>query len=349
MTSSPSPAVVASSQSPLFDKLAFRRMREFGRVYRNQAIELIAICRRYSYVRKQDDEKQDAELTKVLEACDLALSTIVEARKGSSLASNEFIQSARRELCDYELNHHPRDKNTPRSVTECMDIAEQRDKERSRTWKRTKTVINEVLGRSGNEPKTNTAEPKVVNFHLVESLTSTEPIINVVQQELTNRSNTTEILWNFIRCVGKRLTLAKNPHFYRCLPPTSPNASSDKFPLPIESGWHEHPMIYVLSNIRGRIFLECGPEQWAFDNVWIRNGTLIFKRVCGSLVSETIVGASIQGRSCSWCHVELLPPLQPADGPAVDLQDPTWIPVEDWREPIRQTMPSPYIRIRITG
>jgi len=64
MTSSPSPAVVASSQLPLFDKFAFRRMREFGRAYRNQAIELIAICRRYSHVRKQDDFMQDAELTK---------------------------------------------------------------------------------------------------------------------------------------------------------------------------------------------------------------------------------------------------------------------------------------------
>ena len=63
MTSSPSPAVVASSQSPRFDKLAFRRMREFGQAYQNQAIELIAICRRYSHVRKQDDSMQDAELT----------------------------------------------------------------------------------------------------------------------------------------------------------------------------------------------------------------------------------------------------------------------------------------------
>ncbi len=137
----------------------------------------------------------------------------------------------------------------------------------------------------------------MVEFRLVESLTSTtstEPITNVVQRErtthrcrfwhlisipveLTNKSKTTEILWNFIRCVGNRLTLAKNPHFYRRLPPTLPNATFDDFPLPIECDWHEHP-IYVLSNIRGRIFLECGPEQWAFDNVWNINGTLIFKR-----------------------------------------------------------------------
>jgi hypothetical protein len=139
----------------------------------------------------------------------------------------------------------------------------------------------------------------VVEFRLVESLTSTtstEPITNVVHRErtthqchfwylipipveLTNKSKTTEILWNFIRCVGDRLTLAKNPHFYRRLP-TSPTATSNDFPDPIESDWHEHP-IYVLSNIPGRIFLECGrgpKQQWAFDNVWDINGTLIFRR-----------------------------------------------------------------------
>ena len=95
-------------------------------------------------------------------------------------------------------------------------------------------------------------------------------------EEITNHLKEQEILWNFSRCDENHLTLAKNPHFYRCLPHTSPNATRNEFTLPIEHNWHANP-IYVLTNIPGRIFLECDRYPRAFDNVWQINGILVFK------------------------------------------------------------------------
>ena len=179
---------------------------------------------------------------------------------------------------------------------------------------------------------------------------------------MTNRSRLQEILWNFSRCGRNRLTLAKNPHFYHRLPLTSPNANGDEPTLPIEHNWHTHP-IYVLTNIPGRIFLECGPNPQAFDNVWSTNGTLIFKGqflsvsflapsemfsgICGRLRSENIVGASLQGRPCFWCLVEPPPSQPPVELTVVPPED-TWNPVQDWREAIHQLLQLPNIKIRIT-
>ena len=98
-------------------------------------------------------------------------------------------------------------------------------------------------------------------------------------EEISDHSKPQEILWNFNRCDGNRLTLAKNPHFYHCLPHTSSNTTRDEFTLPIENNWHKNP-IYVLTNIPGRIFLECDPYRRAFDNVWRIHGILVFKGQC---------------------------------------------------------------------
>lgn len=57
-------AVAAQGQTPQFDEWDFRRtMNDIGRAYRNQAIELIAICRLFSQASEQR-YIQDAELTR---------------------------------------------------------------------------------------------------------------------------------------------------------------------------------------------------------------------------------------------------------------------------------------------
>jgi hypothetical protein len=120
----------------------------------------------------------------------------------------------------------------------------------------------------------------------------------------------------------------------------------------------------VLTNIPGRIFLECGPDRRAFDNVWTTNGTLVFKGrclrfylpffpvsdltlgVCGRLWSENIIGASVQGRPCFWRLVDS-PPPQPAIGLGVVPLNYDWTPVQDWKEAVFQLLRSPSIKIRI--
>jgi len=80
-----------------------------------------------------------------------------------------------------------------------------------------------------------------------------------------------------------RLTLSQNPHFY------------DDLPTPLNDKWGEFTAdateenlhnynptnpICVLTNIPGRVFLELCRDPRAFDNVWDKNGTLIFKSNC---------------------------------------------------------------------
>jgi hypothetical protein len=56
--------VAAQGQTSQFDEWNFRRsMNEIGRAYRNQAMELIAICRLFSQAAEQR-YMQDAELTR---------------------------------------------------------------------------------------------------------------------------------------------------------------------------------------------------------------------------------------------------------------------------------------------
>jgi hypothetical protein len=71
--------------------------------------------------------------------------------------------------------------------------------------------------------------------------------------------------------------------------------------------------------------------------------------VCGRLWNERTIGASIEGRTCFWRHVETpdSPPPQPTVGLAVVPLNHDWTPVEDWREAISQLLDSPHVKIRI--
>jgi hypothetical protein len=100
---------------------------------------------------------------------------------------------------------------------------------------------------------------------------------------LTNAPKPQEILWNFCRYSlgsNKRVTLAENPHFYlqHHLHVRSQNEYKDGFTAdPTEHYQEDVDNIYVLTNKPGRVFLECGEQSRAFDNVWRANEIFIFK------------------------------------------------------------------------
>ena len=176
---------------------------------------------------------------------------------------------------------------------------------------------------------------------------------------LTDAPNLHDILWNFCRYPPgnkKRVTLAENPHFYyyHRLPIRSPNSYNDGFSTEPMDYYQDVDDIYVLTNKPGRVFLECGENSRAFDNVWRTNGIFIFKGrrlpfprslspvdilsdVRGKLDGERIVGALIQGKPCKWCRIESLPS-----------QSEVWVHVQDWRDAILRVLNSQDIKIRIT-
>ena len=105
--------------------------------------------------------------------------------------------------------------------------------------------------------------------------------INVTPEELSARPSLPEILWNFSRYKDRaHLTLEHNPHFYlRC--PTDEAAYTPTFqrcPLQDPDGSFEHnDTVYVLFDRPGRVFLETGHKSKIFGNIWLLNGSLIFR------------------------------------------------------------------------
>jgi len=98
---------------------------------------------------------------------------------------------------------------------------------------------------------------------------------------LSAKPSVSEILWNFSRYKdGARITLEQNPHFYSNLP-ADESAYTHTFrhhPLgDLSTALKPHDTVYILVDRPGRVFLETEGEKRRFGNVWMLNGTLIFK------------------------------------------------------------------------
>ncbi|KAH9022920.1 hypothetical protein EDB84DRAFT_1564846 [Lactarius hengduanensis] len=134
-----------------------------------------------------------------------------------------------------------------------------------------------------------------INFVLLRSplLSPHDPETIVMSQELSAGPPLAEILWNFSRYKDRaRITLEQNPHFYlRC--PANEGAYTPTFlrhPLQESSGALEHnDTVYILFDRPSRIFLDTEQKSRIFGNVWLLNGSLIFRgfvsRFPNSLIS----------------------------------------------------------------
>ena len=110
-------------------------------------------------------------------------------------------------------------------------------------------------------------------------------------ETLSSRPSFSEILWNFSRLNGRaRITLEQNPHFYYSLP-ADEKAFTPVFtfhPLGDLSVLKPHDTVYVLVDRPSCVFIESKGEMRRFGNVWVLNGTLIFKGLC-TLVSRQLL------------------------------------------------------------
>jgi len=105
----------------------------------------------------------------------------------------------------------------------------------------------------------------------------------VISEELCERSDQNELLWNFGRYPhGKgRLTLKQNPYFYTQLPTLSETRryGARYSSNPILEGFFQHAseMISVLTDGRDRVYMKIAEKSRAFGGVWIANNAIIFK------------------------------------------------------------------------
>ncbi|KAH9015910.1 hypothetical protein EDB85DRAFT_2156302 [Lactarius pseudohatsudake] len=138
-----------------------------------------------------------------------------------------------------------------------------------------------------------------VNFVLLRSpLAALHDLDTItVPQLLSPKPTVSEILWNFARLEGRaRVTLEQNPRFYMGLP-VHEGAFGPEFSK--DSMWdfalRSNDTVYVLVDRPGRVFLKAGHRNRMFGNVWMLNGTLIFKDSRGRLESERLVRRDIFG------------------------------------------------------
>ena len=110
------------SQTSNLDKLSFAKyMKNIGRAYRKQAMELVSTCR--TFVQAGDRSiSQDADLRKwvpvlnliccsnrferVLAVVDVALSSAADPK--TSVKPDQMFEGAIQELSDYEQKYHPK-------------------------------------------------------------------------------------------------------------------------------------------------------------------------------------------------------------------------------------------------
>ncbi|KAI9451455.1 hypothetical protein BJY52DRAFT_1352080, partial [Lactarius psammicola] len=262
--------------------------KNIGRAYRNQAMELIDICRHFSQVAPQLAHQED-DLRRVLRVCDLALRSAADSGTEVTNEANQRFKEATEVLCRYSERWHPSHQpgDHPFSVDQRMEIPKWEDN--LMTY-----PMRPLLHRLEN----NRESTAIINFVLLRSPLSfardSETVI--VSQVFVGIPRLSEILWNFSRFEGHtRITLEQNPHFYSSLPKDEGAYMPWVKFSPIDGSgkqWRDLRTIYVLVDRPGRVFIETKQINRSFGNVWMINDFLIFKDRRGLLEGEKIVGLS---------------------------------------------------------
>ncbi|KAH9051162.1 hypothetical protein EDB83DRAFT_2522258 [Lactarius deliciosus] len=341
-----------------FDKLSFAKyMKNIGRAYRKQAMELVSICRTFVQAGERS-VSQDADLKQVLEVTDDALSSAADAKGKTSETADTKFEKAINALGDYEQKYHSKQQdvtNVEQNATERPLVAE-RMKHAQENDKSSSKVLNRL--KQSFKAKLIEGPTKVTRFLLPGSLPDKNP--DVVEQILGEETSVQEILWNFSRLEGKkRITLKQNPHFYKGLPSSAREYSDEFTSDPIVKFWDATDEIWVLTDERSRVFLESEKRTRAFGNFWVPDEAIIFKEIGGRLEGERIVAEDIGGTPNLWHREEpaVIPPsirqstcqaANPSDLPPIDTNPVRGKTFEDWRQLVRGTLNFPNISIRIS-
>ncbi|KAI9435926.1 hypothetical protein H4582DRAFT_2161393 [Lactarius indigo] len=276
----------AHDDDPVFIDYA----RNIGRAYRNQAMELINLCRHFSHLAPQLAH-QDDDLRRVLRVCDLALHAAADSGKEVTDEANQRFKEATQVLSRYSERWHPGQEERPSSVQvdERMEMTK---------WEDSLMVFpaEPSLFHSGFIDYW--ASTTTINFVLLRSplASAHDPETIIVRQVLGATPRLSDILWNFSRFRDHaRITLEQNPHFYSSLP-ADESVYMPWFNFsPIKDfgkQWPQLRTIYVLVDRPGHVFLQTKQINRSFGNIWLINDFLIFKDHRGSLEGEQLLRLS---------------------------------------------------------
>ncbi|KAH9016378.1 hypothetical protein EDB83DRAFT_2556335, partial [Lactarius deliciosus] len=278
--------------------------KNIGIAYRNQAMELINLCRHFSHLAPQLAHQND-DLRRVLRVCDLALRSAADSGKEVTDKANQRFREATQVLGRYSERWNPgqQDQLKPSSirVDERMEMSKWED---SLTWSLT------AFETSFNDFKDDWGSTTTINFVLLRSPLASvrDPETVIVRQVLGTSPRLSDILWNFSRFRGRaRITLEQNPHFYSTGSlPTDKSGYMPWFKFsPIKDfgkQWSQLQTIYVLVDRPGSVYLQTKQMNRGFGNVWMINDFLIFKDHRGSLEGEQLVRLSVLPGNLWYCE-----------------------------------------------
>jgi hypothetical protein len=125
--------------------------------------------------------------------------------------------------------------------------------------------------------------------------------LNPASEELSARLCLPEILWNFNRYEDRaRITLEQNLHFYLRCPANESvyTPTFQRYPLQDPSGaLEDNDTVYVLFDRPGSVFLTNEHNPRIFGNVWLLNGSLIFRGLCDAFRSRRLLSDVFPDRS----------------------------------------------------
>ncbi|KAH9022921.1 hypothetical protein EDB84DRAFT_1509594 [Lactarius hengduanensis] len=98
-----------------------------GRAYRNQAMELISICRLVSLLAPPKLAHEDAELRRIRRGCDLALHSAADSGAKVTDEANARFKEATRLLSSHSHAQRGHRLDLPLTVFSRMEIARQKD------------------------------------------------------------------------------------------------------------------------------------------------------------------------------------------------------------------------------
>ncbi|KAH9172528.1 hypothetical protein EDB89DRAFT_889066 [Lactarius sanguifluus] len=126
-------------------------------------------------------------------------------------------------------------------------------------------------------------------------------------EEFSTRPSLPEILWNFSRYKDRaRVTLEQNPHFYLRFPADESGYMFQCHPLYDLGTLRHNYTVYVLFDGPGRVFLDIEHKLRIFANVWLLNGSLVFRDRSGVLEGEQLVrGFSIRS-NLRYCEQQVV-------------------------------------------
>ncbi|KAF8266954.1 hypothetical protein EI94DRAFT_99219 [Lactarius quietus] len=263
-----------------FDPYSFvKYIRDIGRAYQRQAIEIVTICRTFVQVSPQAYQ-HETKFKEAILAVDMALRLATEAGKKVTVAASKAFAEAQEKLVQYEESAHPR--------PSIANIATRMTQAKA-TDQRSLRLFNRLKAKCGIDVKTpNISSTQHINFVLLKSPVPDPKSLIVHQVFSSIQPMTSEILWNFSRYTDdRRIALRQNPHFYLNLPDAY-GAGFFKDPTKdFVLKRNDTVIVYVLVDKPdlGRVYLEAEKRR-VFGNVWMPNDVMIFKGEPNLIPSE---------------------------------------------------------------